>query len=115
MMIKTGAAVMSTVAGVAVGLAASASAAPLSGSYSAVIGGDQGSPTMQTWVFTPCGPNCTSMEIDPPHPATIRELHLQGTTWTGPDESCVTTIDNNSLAGSTGCGAIVMHVQLTKM
>jgi hypothetical protein len=110
MMIRTTLGVTAVVAGVAVGLAAPASAEPLSGTYSAVLGNGG---TARTWVFTPCGPGCASLEIDPP--STSRELHQQGNTWSGTNDGCTTTVDSVTLAGTMGCGMINLQFQLTRM
>jgi hypothetical protein len=100
--------------GVAVGLAGPASAELVNGTYTAVIGNT--ATTTQTWAFTPCGQNCMGLSIGEGAP--IREMHLQGNTWSavpfGDNGMCSTTIDNTSLAGETGCGGMTLHVQLSK-
>jgi hypothetical protein len=99
-------------AGGAVGLANPAAAEPLSGTYTA----DFGSGTVQTWVLNPCGPDCLRLDVGGP----VRELHLQGNTWTVSDDidgdgiSCLWSIDNTSLAAVTGCGGMTFPGQLTK-
>jgi hypothetical protein len=99
--------------GTSVGVAGPAHAEPISGTYSAVIG--TGSTTTQTWVFTPCGPDCTS--LDRGAGLTIQELRRQGTAWSytyddGSGVPCTTTIDSVSLAGETGCSFMKFPVQL---
>jgi hypothetical protein len=110
-------AVAVVIAGSAVGLAGPASADPLGGTYTAEIRGDVSPMTeTQTWVFTPCGPDCTNLSIGEGFP--VREMHLQGNTWAaipyGDGGTCSTTIDNTTLAGETGCAPMSFHVQLTK-
>ncbi|WP_083409208.1 hypothetical protein [Mycolicibacterium rutilum] len=94
-------------------LANTAAAEPLSGSYTATIGNP---PMTQTWVFTPCGPDCTSLDMGGGAP--IKEMRLQGSTWSWTQTSdgipCTTSIDAGSLAGSTGCGGMTFPVQLSR-
>lgn len=100
--------------GTSVGLAGPALAEPISGTYSAIVGSEA---TMtQTWVFTPCGPDCTSLDRGPG--ARTQELRLQGTSWSytyddGSGIPCTTTLDSVSLTGETGCGFMKFPVRLT--
>jgi hypothetical protein len=111
-------AVCVALAGAAIGWASPASAESLGGTYTATIG--TGSTLTYTWVFTPCGPDCARLNTGNPKEA-IQELHLQGTTWSGSGDvdgaTCRTTLDSNSLAGSTtlGCGGLTFPVQLSKV
>ncbi|ODQ87298.1 hypothetical protein BHQ18_24310 [Mycolicibacterium flavescens] len=98
----------------ALGLAVPAVAEPLSGTYTATIG--DGATMTQTWVFTPCGADCTSLDIGGGAPA--KEMRLQGNTWSWTQTSdgvpCTTTIDAASLAGMTGCGGMTFPVRLSR-
>ena len=124
--ITRGLAIGVVLAGAAVGLASPASAAPLSGSYTATIT-DLNPPWSQAGpgdamdvTLNPCGPDCTTFAAPKvPHPWTT-DLHLQGNTWTGtqPDVgfgTCPMTLDNNSRALTIDCPAIptTIHFALT--
>lgn len=100
-------------ASVVVYSAGPASAEALAGPYTAAIG--SGTPMIATWVFTPCGPDCTNAEIGP---GNVRQLRLQGNTWKWSEVNdgvtCITTIDNTTLAGSYGCVPMTLPLQLTR-
>jgi hypothetical protein len=98
--------------GFSVGLAGTAAAETLDGTYT----GNDGTPSPLTdspWVLTSCGPDCVR--------AGAREFHLQGNTWTASSDVdghgivCTTTIDNSSLTGTTGCGFMTFPLKLTKI
>jgi hypothetical protein len=112
----------------AVGLAAPASAEPLSGNYTETILDNGGRMSIKNggfsaWVLTPCGPDCTHIhQIDNPWDA---DVHLQGNTWSGtliPGRRTL-TFDKDTLAGTDvltypegerGAGVYTMSVQLAK-
>jgi hypothetical protein len=93
------AAVAAVIAGAAVGLAGSASAAePLSGNYRQTTTDSSKFPpgSYMPRVFTPCGPDCTR---DVTNPNYIMDFHLQGSTWSNQDPAGNESFDANSLAG----------------
>jgi hypothetical protein len=108
MTITRGLAVAVLLACSAVGFAGPASAQPLSGSYfvASEVLQDGGF----TWVFTSCGSDCVSEKPG-------NQLRRQGTVWVGTTNSgCVTSIDENSLAGTYQCPTLPAYpIQLTKM
>ena len=65
------------VIGATVALASPASAEPLTGTYNAQFTGQNGSSTTQTWILTPCGPDCSRLD----NGTSVNELRLQGNTW----------------------------------
>lgn len=95
-----------------IGLAGPASAEPLSGTYTALFSGNNGSSQTMTWTFTPCGPDCTTMDNG-------RELHLQNGIWSGSTPGtdgivCSTTIDAATLSGTHGCGFMTFNFHMTR-
>jgi hypothetical protein len=86
-----------TFAGVALGLAAPASADELNGTYSATpTSGAVATPWIVT--LTPCGPGCTRLTNKG---GRVTELHLEGNNWTGSqDAGTAYTFDKDSLAGT---------------
>jgi hypothetical protein len=116
MMIMRTAAMTAVLVGLSVGVAGTASAETLDGTYTAEVFGNDGTPSPLTdspWVLTSCGPDCVR--------AGARELHLQGNTWTASSDVdgdgivCTTTIDNSSLTGTTGWGFMTFPLKLTKI
>jgi hypothetical protein len=100
--------------GVAVGLAATASAEPLNGAYTATLTGPNGGTgETQVWAFTPCGQDCAHLKVDG-MPQADKDFHLQGNSWSWSDNGCTDAFDKNSLAGTFGCGSIVFNLQLAK-
>lgn len=102
-------------------LAAPAWADPLDGSYTMTATGGTGTRpktgVTQLWVFTPCGPDCSRLEIEPPSPETIRDYHLLGDAWftSDPDRShCDDSIDSGSLVGHAHCRIGTWDYYLTK-
>jgi hypothetical protein len=105
-------------AGTAVGLAVPASAEAPSGSYTAttIEGGMVMQPgSTMNWSLTPCGPDCTRIEPNPPNPKTF-DLHPQGNSWTGVDGAgCAVTLDSTSLLVTEVCPVLGnLSFQLTK-
>lgn len=105
------AAVAAAVAAVAVGLAGSAWAEPLSGDYTWVITETDFSEVGSTSsvLFTSCGPDCVTRESK----AGLVEFHLQGNTWSRSDE-CVDSFDAVSLAGHMQCSDGYLKYQMSK-
>ena len=112
-MIKRIAATAVIVLGASVGMASPATAELSGGTYAATMTAPNGATTPQTWVLTPCGPDCLNLQKIG---GVTRDLYLRGTTWTGTDgdskDPCTTTIDNNTLAGTDSCGLFAFRVQL---
>jgi hypothetical protein len=102
-----GLAVGAVLAGRAIGLASPASAELTDGTYQMTYLVDPGPP--DTIVITSCGAGCKHWQMNGPYTAV--EYHLQGDTWTAPSPDGPMTVDNNTLAGSTGFWAY----QLTKV
>lgn len=95
-----------------IGLAGRPSAEPLSGTYTALFTGNDGSSQTMTWTFTPCGPDCTVMDNG-------REFHLQngirsGYTPGADGVICSTTINAAALSGTHGCGFMTFSFHMTR-
>lgn len=101
------AALATLMAGSAVGLASPAAAEPLGGTY-AVTG--EALQDNVTWLFTSCGPDCVGADGG-------GQLLRQGNVWAGTiNAGCVTSIDENTLAGSYQCPMLPpFPIQLTKV
>lgn len=103
-------------------LAAPAWAEPLDGSYTMTVTGGTGARpktgVTKTWEFTPCGPDCIRLEIEPPSPETIRDYHLESGSWnwsTSSDQAqCEDSIDSASLVGHAHCRIGTWDYYLTK-
>jgi hypothetical protein len=106
-------------AGAAVAMAGPASADPLSGPYTATVidgGGHIEVGATQTWMFTPCGPDCTHYRTPGKQAG---DLHLQADTWTGTTPwssggTCANTMDSNSLVFTMACPPATLVFQLAK-
>ncbi len=102
----------SAVVGATVALASPASAEQLAGTYNALFSGQNGSSTTQTWILTPCGPDCSRLD----NGTSVNELRLQGNTWSYSDaDQCMTSIDSVTLTGTAGCSFMTFPFQLTKI
>ena len=89
--------------GVAVGLAAPASAQLEEGSYTVTqIGGDGPAGFRLQWILHSCGPSCMTVQF--PNANTL-DLRLQGDTWSavGADNGCLYVIDNKTLVLHQSC------------
>jgi hypothetical protein len=124
MTITRGLAVGAVVAGAALGLANPASAESLSGTYTATVtdvidsvgpGPIRVGATM-TWALTSCGADCTRLEVNPPNPEHLLDLHLQGNSWTGGPDSveCTKKIDTAASAATEVCPMWTIQYALSK-
>jgi hypothetical protein len=115
-------AVLAVLAGAAVGLAGPASAAGLSGTYTATVTEASGSvgpapisPGQNvTWLLSECGPDCTHSQ-SPVGKAQV-DLHLQGNSWVGgPDElGCNKTISADAATATEVCPMWTIQYTLAK-
>lgn len=98
----------------AIALASPASAEQLSGTYTATVtdGGQLIGPgATKTAIFTPCGPDCLNLQMNPG----VSDLHLQGNIWAGTYDlpgvgTCSYTLDNTSLVLTEDCPSFDMHI-----
>ncbi|WIM88853.1 hypothetical protein PT015_05075 [Candidatus Mycobacterium wuenschmannii] len=107
---------MAVMVGASIGLAGSASADPLIGSYSAKVTGGNIAPlgAVRPWVFTSCGADCTSREVPGDGPSLTREFHRQGNTWTTTTADGSETVDADTLVAHSYEPAGSIDWQLTK-
>jgi hypothetical protein len=97
MTIARGLAIGVVLAGAAIGLASPASAELTPGQYTGTMldAGASGKQvgTTVVWPATPCGPDCMHLGDSPGW-----DLHLQGNTWTGTNQTgAQASLDNSSL------------------
>jgi hypothetical protein len=94
-------AVCGVLLGAAIGWASPASAEALSGSYTRTIidgGGLFRNGATDEESFTPCGPDCTHMQIAGNEGG--HDFHLQGNNWVNTDAGYICTFDKDSLQGT---------------
>lgn len=108
---------LSTVlAGMALGLAAPASADLTDGSYQAIY---EVNGSSHPWVVTPCGAGCKSVQWDSGDATGTDTYHLKGTIWTAEPTglpNTTKTIDNNSLLATLEGDVFDKHlVQRTQL
>lgn len=96
----------------ALALAGPAAAAPPSGNYTATVTSASGMvPTSvgetMVWALTPCGADCTHLEINPPNARGQEDLHLQAGSWVGGVNpvGCTRTINADVTSATEACGA----------
>lgn len=122
MIVARGLAVGVVLAGVAIGSAVPASAEPLSGTYTATpvrdANGMVATYPSTTYTFTPCGPDCTRLDIGAAGGAVV-DLYLQGNAWTGTwvsesGISCTESVNSDAVFTSRNCDGQLLAHQLTK-
>jgi hypothetical protein len=110
MAITRGIAVGAVLAGVAVALAAPASADLTDGAYQANYENAGSHP----WVVTSCGAGCKSVQWENGEKSGTETYHLNGNTWTsdGPTNkyNAVRTIDNNTLVATNEADLMGEHI-----
>jgi hypothetical protein len=118
-------AAIGVLAGAAIGLANPASADPLAGTYTATVvdatdTSGFGAPPVAagetwTWVLTPCGPDCTHLDV-PDKNKHAMDLVMQGGSWTGgPNEiGCTKTINAEATTATEACKFWNINWALTK-
>lgn len=114
---------MAALAGAALGLASPASAEPPSGTYTATVTDvtAAGPPPIEIggtmiWAMTPCGADCTHLEINPPNAKGQEDLHMQGGSWANGGNSlgCTRTINAEATSATEVCKYWTIQYALTR-